>query len=86
MKITDYTCDICGTQKKKTNHWWILARGSNSLKILPFRNGNTKLEPQRLLYFLCGEFCLFKKMSLSLMEIDIAKTTDGWEKQIVQKY
>ena len=66
-KTTQFVCDQCNTYKKENNHWWILDRGGNSLKILPF----SKLADidEGTEYFFCGESCLFKNLSSVLEEI-----------------
>lgn len=61
--IESYTCDQCGTQKKDTNHWWVMSIGLGNAHLMlwdqtneDFLNGNTALH-------LCGEACVQKKVS-----------------------
>ena len=54
MKVTEYTCDVCGTAKKKTNHWWTL----RSIEV-----GNIELQLLShgdLDVYMCGLSCVGK--------------------------
>lgn len=51
------TCDICGTEKKQTNHWFVAHEGGGELKIGKWNSSN-RLRPGSK--HLCGQTCLHK--------------------------
>jgi hypothetical protein len=51
------SCDICGTEKKQTNHWFVAYDQGGELRVSGF-NANIRLRPA--MKHLCGQTCLHK--------------------------
>lgn len=51
------SCDICGTEKKQTNHWFVAYDQGGELRVSGF-NANLRLRPA--MKHLCGQTCLHK--------------------------
>ncbi len=51
------SCDICGAEKKQTNHWFVAYEHSGELRISGWNSRNTKRAGSR---HLCGQTCLHK--------------------------
>jgi hypothetical protein len=51
------TCDICGTEKKQTNHWFVAYDQAGELRVSGWSSRN-KLRPGSK--HLCGQTCLHK--------------------------
>lgn len=68
MKLpSPYICDECGTQKKESNHWWMLARG-RSYHTKEFRTAYVLLpwedpDGADVTAHLCSESCATKALS-----------------------
>lgn len=62
--ITD-TCDICGSTKGATNHWWILIQYNVGLLTQKWDEG-TAAEGNDEQQFACGETCVIKAVSAFL--------------------
>jgi hypothetical protein len=60
------TCDICGTQKRETNHWFVAYEESGELRISGW-NSLHLLSPETK--HLCGETCAHKLISHFLMRL-----------------
>ena len=60
------TCDICGTQKQQTNHWFLASEESGELRISGW-NSSHLLSPEAK--HLCGETCAHKLISQFLMKL-----------------
>lgn len=54
------TCDICGSQKRQTNHWFVAWEESGELRITGW-NSLHLLSPEKK--HLCGETCAHKLIS-----------------------
>jgi hypothetical protein len=56
-----FTCDICGTPKKESNHWW-LARPESpcGLRIEPWDEAEAILPD---IQHLCGEGCVLRALT-----------------------
>jgi hypothetical protein len=65
------TCDICGTQKQQTNHWFIASEESGELRISGW-NSSHLLFPEAK--HLCGETCAHKLISQLLMKLVAVET------------
>lgn len=69
-KTTVYSCDVCGAQKKATNHWWdAYVEGTSlgpSLHIAPF-DATVEDDHQTA----CGERCVHVLVSRFLETGDI---------------
>ena len=51
------SCDICGTEKKQTNHWFVAYDQSGELRVSGW-NSRNRLRPGSK--HLCGQTCLHK--------------------------
>jgi hypothetical protein len=60
------SCDICGTEKKQTNHWFVACEQSGELRVSGW-NSRNRLRPGSK--HLCGQTCLHK-----LVDDFLAKT------------
>ncbi len=63
------SCDICGTEKKQTNHWFVAYEHAGELRIGGWNSRYCKRPGSR---HLCGQTCLHK-----LMDEFMAKTIAG---------
>jgi hypothetical protein len=60
MTTTKVTCDVCGTEKKETNHWYVI-HFSNDSQIVTISCFKADKDFQ---YFdVCGKPCAFKLIS-----------------------
>lgn len=64
-KIDTFECDICHTQKKETNHWWLVLRDDKILiKRFDFD------EAKKMCYFhVCGVECALKLVGTKIQEM-----------------
>jgi len=53
------SCDICGTEKKQTNHWFVAYEAAGELRVSGWGSRN-RLRPG--MKHLCGQTCLHKLM------------------------
>lgn len=51
------SCDICGTEKRQTNHWFVAHEQAGELRVSPWGSRN-RLRPG--MKHLCGQTCLHK--------------------------
>jgi len=51
------SCDICGTEKKQTNHWFVAVRSGRRAAVSGWKSRN-RLRPGTK--HLCGQTCLHK--------------------------
>ena len=51
------SCDICGTEKKQTNHWFVAYEQGGELRVSGW-NSRNRLRPGSK--HLCGQTCLHK--------------------------
>ena len=51
------SCDICGTEKKQTNHWFVAYDQGGELRVSGW-NSRNRLRPGSK--HLCGQTCLHK--------------------------
>jgi len=65
------TCDICGSQKRQANHWFIAREESGELRISGWISPQV-LSPEAK--HLCGETCAHKLISQFLMKLMEVKT------------
>ncbi len=56
-KITIIQCDVCGVEKKESNHWWMLSYIEKKYMVKPLYLQNTIFQDWKILY-LCSEQCL----------------------------
>lgn len=67
------TCNICGSQKRQTNHWFVAYQETGELRISGW-NSLRLLSPGTK--HLCGEACAHKLISQFLMRsVDLGNTT-----------
>jgi hypothetical protein len=64
------TCDICGSQKRQANHWFVVREESGELHISGW-NSPHLLSPGTK--HLCGETCAHKLISQVLMKVVAAE-------------
>jgi hypothetical protein len=57
-----FTCDVCGSQKKVTNNWYLVSL-DKCITVWPFDADNAR---QKRFATLCGENCLQKFVSQHL--------------------
>src|SRR3990170_1993273 len=66
-------CAVCGAKKGDANKWWVLfeADSNKSALIGPIEEAETlqQWKPGTLQFHLCGEGCLYRKLSGVLMRI-----------------
>lgn len=60
------TCDICGMQKRQTNHWFLVREESGELRITGWNPLHLFSPGTR---HLCGETCVLKLISQDLMKL-----------------
>ncbi len=60
------TCDICGTQKRETNHWFVACEESGELRISGWNSLHLQFPETK---HLCGETCAHKLISQFLMRL-----------------
>lgn len=60
---TQYTCDVCGTPRQKSNHWYIV--DDSWPVIITVRPWNDSIAGGSSLH-LCGEVCVMKKLSATV--------------------
>jgi hypothetical protein len=57
-----YTCDVCGAERKETNHWFYAIRVGCSLVVQPMNHALSPFSPTDVINHLCGETCALKKV------------------------
>ena len=73
------TCNICGSQKRQTNHWFVAYQETGELRISGW-NSLRQLSPETK--HLCGEACAHKLISQFLMrsvDLGTQRATDKSE-------
>ncbi len=63
------SCDVCGSEKRQTNHWFIAHEQGDELRISGWSSRN-RLRPG--FKHLCGQTCLHK-----LLDEFVARTLDA---------
>lgn len=56
-KLTSWTCDVCGAEKREVNRWWSCRVFENGITVLRW-NDAALLDGH-----LCGEQCVLKKVA-----------------------
>jgi len=60
-KRTVYTCNVCGKDKLKTNHWWIAyVSSAPGFMLSPWSDSLAENEEVKTL---CGQECLIKAVN-----------------------
>ncbi|MGP8271528.1 MAG: hypothetical protein ACLQLH_15795 [Terracidiphilus sp.] len=88
------SCDICGSEKKQTNHWFVAYDQGGELRVSGW-NSRNKLRPGTK--HLCGQTCLhklvdnFMAQALStqvrlLVEEEVAERAVGADSSLTSKY
>jgi hypothetical protein len=67
VKVDTYACDVCQTQKKDTNHWWLMwirevDEPRFEVPAMELTPWNTSALDKAAIH-LCGEACVAKKVS-----------------------
>jgi hypothetical protein len=60
------TCDICGSQKRQANHWFVAREESGELRISGWNSLHLQFPETK---HLCGETCAHKLISQFLMKL-----------------
>jgi hypothetical protein len=60
------TCNVCGSEKRQTNHWFVSYEESGELRIAPWNSPRLSCAGTK---HLCGERCLHKLISHFLWEL-----------------
>lgn len=63
-QLKTFVCDVCGTQRKEANHWYMLDSTSKTLVIAKFDDSMA----EQMEFHLCGAGCLQVKLSAKLAE------------------
>ena len=80
MQRTEIICDICGTRKGETNHWWLVGYTNVGFHIYPTDFAQSDLGNQM---DLCSESCVSKALSQFMSRIKTAQ--DEQRKQIISE-
>jgi hypothetical protein len=70
------SCDICGTEKRRTNHWFVAYEQSGELRVGGWNSAYLSCSGTK---HLCGETCLHKlisKFMATLVDIGTQVTAD----------
>lgn len=67
------TCDVCGTEKKKTNHWFTLRvvfEVNSAVREIVISKGLNFPQSAKDVrdYEICGETCLLRKISALIQD------------------
>lgn len=68
------SCDICGAQKRDTNHWFIAYEDSGELRVSDWTSHHLLCPGTK---HLCGESCVHKLVGEYLAESTQARTPDA---------
>jgi hypothetical protein len=66
MKVQSYACDECGTQKRQTNHWWLLWVGvcrsgpPDAFYLIPWDEKKAATDDHE---HLCGQECVGRALA-----------------------
>jgi hypothetical protein len=52
-----YSCDVCGTEKKQTNHWFVVREVSEELRVSGWNSRNRERPGVK---HMCGQACVHK--------------------------
>ena len=65
MQGTRITCDICGADKKQTNHWFVAFESVylTGLMFVPAEDSRSAPDPAYIREDICGQECLHKRLS-----------------------
>lgn len=56
MLVLKFSCDVCGAEKKETNHWWMAWAGTGGFYIAPLE----PVEHTEQVKAVCGRTCATK--------------------------
>ncbi len=79
-----YTCDVCGAEKRETNHWFVIFQRGEFQTIARFTAANldtTHITPGTAISHVCGENCALKKTSEFLTAPPAIEIPEGAPKQ-----
>lgn len=79
MNATTITCDVCGVEKRETNHWLIAVTSVSSAADNPGiafgpLGAPVRDDPDFKIEHLCGESCALKHLSRWLDELKAASS------------
>jgi len=75
------SCDICATEKKQTNHWFVASEQGGELRISAF-NSRNRLRPG--MKHLCGHTCLHKLVDEFMARALVVRAQQGGGEDAVQ--
>ena len=75
MDFTATTCDVCGTQKKETNHWFFAVSSAKAFQVRTADSAFSIRKPA-VKRNICGEACSHKALSQWLQGLQDAKTAN----------
>lgn len=61
-KREQYTCDVCGTEKKAANHWWKIRMWRDEIRMVPWERSNATSRDE-IEFHLCGQACVITKVN-----------------------
>ena len=69
-----YNCDICGTERKEANHWFVASSGEDSLHFVTWAKAESDnvLNAESAVH-LCGQVCAHKLLDRFLTETSSAQ-------------
>jgi hypothetical protein len=66
------TCDICGAEKKQTNHWFVVHEQGDELRLTGW---NSRSRLRAASKHLCGQVCLHKLADIFMARVIAEKAT-----------
>jgi hypothetical protein len=76
------SCDICGTEKKQTNHWFVAYEQGGELRVSGWQ-ARIRLRPGSK--HLCGQICLHKLVDDFMARALTARAPRGAENDVAEK-
>ncbi len=60
-----YTCDVCGAEKREANHWWLCVVNEDGFQLAPWGSTwyDSKQRPKVTPQHICGQDCATRKLS-----------------------
>ena len=77
------SCDICATEKKQTNHWFVASEQGGELRVSGW-NSRNRLRPG--MKHLCGQTCLHKLVDEFMARTLAARVPQGAQEESVHEH
>ena len=74
-------CDICGVEKKETNHWFAAVEDKGTLRLSPLETLNRK---RRLVKHLCGHRCVHRLIDYFLAGHSLNDLSPGLPSELTE--